>query len=178
MTERLVGPIVLSALEYVWQRVRGCLDGMDTNEYLWEPVAGCWTVKLAADGSGRAPLQYPEPDPPPVTTIAWRTYHLGVDALERYSDRLFGTRATDLEPDQWFLDPDHARGALDAAWATFGAGVDSLGEDGMWRAIGPAWGPYAEETHAALLLHLFDELSHHGAEISLLRDLYRNRKLT
>lgn len=174
MSERLVGPAITSSLDYVWERVRGRLDDMETGEYLWEPVPGCWTVKLAADGSGRAPRSVPV-DPAPMTTIAWRTYHIGVDCLEDYSQRLFGRRGTDLEADQWYLDADHARTALDKAWAVFRAGVHDLGENGMWAKLGPAWGPYAEETHFALMLHTQDELSHHGAEISLLRDLYRNR---
>ena len=174
MSDRRVGPIILSSLDYVWERIRRGLDDMDTDEYLWEPVPNCWTVKLAADGSGRAPLSVPT-DPSPVTTIAWRTYHIGVDCLEGYSHRLFDRGGTDLEPDQWYLDADHARTALDRAWEVFRAGIHGLGEDGMWTALGPKWGPYAEEPRVALFLHSQDELSHHGAEIALLRDLYRNR---
>ena len=175
MPDRAVAPIIASSLDYVWERVRGRLEGMDTTEYLWEPVPDCWTVTLAADGSGRAPRSDQTVDPAPVTTIAWRTYHIGIDCLEDYSERLFGHRGTDLEPDQWFLDADHARTALDKAWAVFRSGVHDLGEEGMWQALGPKWGPYAEETHTALLLHTQDEISHHGAEIALLRDLYRSR---
>ena len=40
---------------------------------------------------------------------------------------------------------------------------------------GPAEGPYADYPKAALVLHIHREVIHHGAEVSLLRDLYRRR---
>jgi hypothetical protein len=43
------------------------------------------------------------------------------------------------------------------------------------RTLGPALGPYADDTYNAMFLHCHDELSHHGAEISLLRDLWAHR---
>jgi hypothetical protein len=43
----------------------------------------------------------------------------------------------------------------------------------MQRELGPDWGPYEHDSWAGLELHAQDELSHHGAEIALLRDLYR-----
>jgi hypothetical protein len=175
MGERHIAPMIASSLDFVWERVRGRLEDIDTGEYLWEPVPNCWTVRIGADGKARADFEHPEPDPAPVTTIAWRTGHIAVGCLESYSERGFGRRGTDLEPLQWFLDADHALDAMDKAWAAFRAGIHDLGEDGMWRKLGPDFGPYADETYAALLLHAQDEISHHGAEIALLRDLYRNR---
>ncbi|MGI8574399.1 MAG: DinB family protein, partial [Egibacteraceae bacterium] len=41
------------------------------------------------------------------------------------------------------------------------------------RPCGPVEGPFSEEPFAALILHLNREAIHHGAEIALLRDLYR-----
>jgi len=42
----------------------------------------------------------------------------------------------------------------------------------LMAPLGPAWGPYADQTHLALALHAERELVHHGAEVALLRDLY------
>ena len=167
--------MIASSLDFVWERVRRRLDGLDTDEHLWEPVRGCWSVRIGADGKTRAEFESPPPQPAPVTTIAWRMCHIAVDCLEFYSEGAFGRRGTDLEPDQWFLDADHALDAMDKAWAHFRAGIHGLAEDGMWQKLGSAFGPYADDTYAALLLHAQDEISHHGAEIALLRDLYRNR---
>ena len=41
------------------------------------------------------------------------------------------------------------------------------------RLLGPRGGPYAEDPMAELIAHINREVMHHGAEICLLRDLYR-----
>lgn len=64
---------------------------------------------------------------------------------------------------------------LDEAWATWDAGVAALGADGLARPCGPAEWPFAHKPVATLVLHIHRELIHHGAEIALLRDLYRVR---
>jgi hypothetical protein len=43
--------------------------------------------------------------------------------------------------------------------------------------VGPIAGGYAGSTRVAFVLHELDELSHHGAEIATLRDLYRATRL-
>ena len=45
---------------------------------------------------------------------------------------------------------------------------------GLARPVGPAEGPYAEHPMATLILHINREVMHHGAEVCLLRDLYRD----
>ena len=51
----------------------------------------------------------------------------------------------------------------------------ALGPEGMARPCGPAEGPFAELPLAGLVLHINREVIHHGAEIALLRDLYRHQ---
>jgi hypothetical protein len=68
---------------------------------------------------------------------------------------------------------DEALAQLDTAYDAWSAGVESLGEEGLARQVGPAEGPWAESPYADLILHINRELIHHGAEICLLRDLYR-----
>ena len=43
------------------------------------------------------------------------------------------------------------------------------------RPVGPAEGAFTEYPFATLVLHINREVIHHGAEISLLRDLYGRR---
>jgi hypothetical protein len=62
---------------------------------------------------------------------------------------------------------------LDAAYELWHNGVRRLSDEGLRRPIGPAEGPFAEHPMAALILHINREAIHHGAEIALLRDLYR-----
>ena len=47
-----------------------------------------------------------------------------------------------------------------------------LDAEALARPCGPAEGPFAEYPMATLVLHINREVIHHGAEISLLRDLY------
>jgi hypothetical protein len=43
----------------------------------------------------------------------------------------------------------------------------------LWERIGDVGGPYADGTRLSWVLHVLDEVVHHGAEIALLRDLYK-----
>ena len=56
-----------------------------------------------------------------------------------------------------------------------GFGVVDRGDGGaeLMRPIGPSEGQFVEEPMAALVVHINREVLHHGAEIALLRDLYR-----
>ena len=53
------------------------------------------------------------------------------------------------------------------------AGVPSLDEAGLARPVGPAEGPWQDRSYAALVLHINREVIHHGAEVALLRNLFR-----
>jgi hypothetical protein len=49
-----------------------------------------------------------------------------------------------------------------------------LAEQLDWHwPTGPTEGPYADAPVAQLVLHINREVLHHGAELALLRDLYR-----
>lgn len=50
-----------------------------------------------------------------------------------------------------------------------------LDDTGLAQPCGPAEGPWADLPMAALVLHINREVIHHGAEIALLRDLWRAR---
>jgi hypothetical protein len=173
-TKGLVESLVLSSLDYIWERLRSRCNGLTQAEYLWEPVAGCWSVR-DNDGAASVDRIEPDPDPAPVTTIAWRLWHIGSDCLAGYTQGGLGPWPLRVRDREWFMDVDQALAAVDSAWAAFRGGLGALGEDGMNSALGERWGPYAEDSWAALVLHAQDELSHHGAEIALLRDLYAAR---
>ena len=172
-------------LDLHWRaQLRPRLDGLTDEEYRWEPVAGCWNVRPRgtstapmAVGSGDFTIDFalPEPDPPPVTTIGWRIGHLVVGVLGARAAGHFGGPPVDYESHEYPGDAATALAQLDAAYAAWTAGARGLGEEGMHRPCGPAEGPYAEAPMAALVLHINREVLHHGAEIALLRDLYRWR---
>ena len=170
--ERRIAPTVIGSLDFVWSRISDRVAGLSEREYLWEPVAGCWSARPGADGRWKVDRVAEEPSPPPVTTIAWRLWHIGSECLAGFTARGLGPWPLEVRGREWYGEPEAALAAADQAWRAFRAGLVGLGEDGLWRQLGPDWGPYSTDTWTALALHVMDELAHHGAEIALLRDLY------
>lgn len=68
---------------------------------------------------------------------------------------------------------DEALVRLQQAIDLWQAGVKGLDDEAMLRPLGPRGGSYADDSYAALTLHINREVMAHGAEICLLRDLYR-----
>jgi hypothetical protein len=163
-------------LEFHWQMsLMRRLEGLTDAEYFWEPVAGCWTIRPAGDGRFTYDERWPSPDPPPFTTIAWRIGHIAGSVLERRITNHFGAGNFGLADVQWPGTAADAIAMLEDRYASWKAGVQSLGNEGLARAVGPAEGRYAEHPYATLILHINREVIHHAAEIGVLRDLYRDR---
>lgn len=99
---------------------------------------------------------------------------------------VFGMRAANhfgagAVSSQDFPYPGGARRALEQLDTTYAAGEMAyvhLYPADLARPCGPVEGPYAEYRLVALVLHINREAVHHGAEVLLLRDLYRNRART
>ncbi|MFC5057424.1 DinB family protein [Saccharothrix xinjiangensis] len=175
---------LVDQLDWHWQHhLRPRLDGLGDEEYAWEPVAGCWSVRPRgastapmAVGGGDLVLEFavPEPVPAPVTTISWRLAHLVVGVLGARAASHFGGPPVGYETFDYPATAAGALARLDEAYARWRDGVAGLGERDLARPCGPAEGPYAEHPLAALVLHVNREVLHHGAEVLLLRDLYRH----
>jgi hypothetical protein len=112
----------------------------------------------------------------PVTTIAWRLAHLGVQVFGARVASHFGGPPVDPQTFEFAGTASGALRQLDDVYAVWLAGVKGLGDDGLARPCGPAEGLFADEPLAALVLRINRETPHHGAEIALLRDLYANRR--
>src|SRR5207249_5654797 len=86
--------LLIEQADFHWRnQLRPRLEGLTDDEYRWEPVPGAWNVRprgeavtrMAAGGGDLVvDWEWPEPVPPPVTTIAWRFAHIIVG--------VFGTR--------------------------------------------------------------------------------------
>lgn len=111
-----------------------------------------------------------------MTTIAWRLDHVIVGVLGLRSASHFGGPPCDYDSFGYAGTAAGALRQLDEAYATWTEGVRGLGAAGLAQPCGPAEGPFAEYPMGTLVLHINRETIHHGAEICLLRDLYRNRK--
>jgi hypothetical protein len=171
-------------------------DGTDTRvgpmtdeEYFWEPVPGCWSVRRRADRLGaRATLlegqgdwgrdsaAYPHPWPPPFTTLAWRLSHL-TELLTLRADHTAGSHTLTRDDYPVSGDAADAVAAFDAgadAWRKALLSVDDTALDTVGYCTYPH-GSDAEEPFIDIAWWVNQEVLHHGAEIAMLRDLYRER---
>jgi len=172
--------------QFTWHwdtAARPRLEGLTDDEYFWEPAPGAWNVHPR--GTGTAPIQagsgdftidfaFPEPDPAPVTTIAWRLGHLLVGVFGARVGSHFGGPAVDYDSYDYPGTAADALDHLDAVVALWVDGVRGLDEEALARPVGEAEGPWAEHPMETLVLHIHREAIHHLAEIALLRDLWAN----
>jgi DinB superfamily len=177
------GRLLVGQLEFYWDvHLRPRLDGLGDDEFFWEPVEGCWSLRRAAGGGWRLDGLGQDPDPPPVTTIAWRLVHVGATCLANRASAFFGDPLVPEDADMF--DPRRvprdlpgggaeAVAFLERCYRRWHDGVAALDAEGLARPLGPKGGPFAEDPMAELIAHINREVMHHGAEICLLRDLYR-----
>lgn len=156
---------------------RQYFEGLTDDELHWEPVAGMWGMRLRAEASTPAPATVPgdywfdgvgtNPDPAPLTTIAWRMAHMISMALST-SDDLSGVERGPLPA----LRYDAAgmlevwRGALD----DFVHAVRALSDEQLGSPL-PAISD--DVTHAGWVSHIALEIALHSAEVGTMRHLYR-----
>ncbi|GAB3934032.1 DinB family protein [Micromonospora vulcania] len=167
-------------LDRHWHKnLRPRLHGLADEEYFWEPVRGCWSIRPRGTsatpmsaGSGKWTMDSasPDPVPAPVTTIAWRLAHIIVSCLGYRVGWHFGGQDVDSQTFAYAATADEALGQLDEMYGRWNAGVRALSDADLENppTVGPERFPME-----GIVLHVNRELIHHGAEISLLRDLYR-----
>lgn len=175
-------PLLREQITWHWtNQLRDRLEGLTDDEYFWEPAPGSWNVRPR--GTSTAPVQagsgamtidfaFPQPDPAPFTTIAWRLGHVIVGVLAVRNASHFGRTPTDYQSFEYAATAKDALAQLDAEYAAWVDGVESLGEAGLARPAGEAEGPFSGYPMGALVLHINRELIHHLSEVCLLRDLY------
>ena len=171
--------------EFALDRLVTRVQGMTDPEYLWEPVANCWSVRrrqeaqtTRAFGAGDWVLEFDraEPGAEPFTTIAWRVCNLYSGLLMR-ADYTNGAKS--LTWDEITM-PHTATAAVDAivlSGASWRSTMDELHDadlDEIGRSSFP-WGLDPQLPYISIVWWVNQELLHHGAEIALLRDLYRER---
>lgn len=165
-------------------QVRPGLDGLTDEEYFWEPAPGAWSIRpraeartpMAAGGGDLvADFELPEPDPAPVTTIAWRLGHVIVGVFGARNAAHFGGAPMDYFTVDWPGDARSALALLDDVYAGWVQGARGLDEARLAQPVGESEGDFAAHSYAALVLHIHREAIHHLAEVALLRDLFRRR---
>lgn len=124
-------------------------------------------------------FEYPEPAPAPFTTIAWRMGHVAIGVFGMRAANHFGDGADaagiTYESTDWPLTAAGGLALLDQHYDAWLSGIRKLDAAALAEPCGPAEGPFAAYSMAALILHISREAIHHGAEIALIRDLYAHR---
>lgn len=163
---------VLDQLDFYWANWRPKLDGLTDAEYFWEPVPGCWSVRRTERGT-EFDFAFPPPEPPPFTTLAWRLCHIADHVLAMRVSHHFGDGSYRIDHTDYPASAEAALQHLDRQHRLWRDGLGGMDAQRWQQPVGPAEGPYADRSYLALVLHLNREIFHHGAEVSLLRDLYR-----
>ena len=131
-----VSDVILDSMDRMFAQLVDRLDGLTNSEDLWEPAAETWSVRAGqgdvplVDGAGERDV-----DPAPVTTIAWRLWHIAVDCFDDYTRRFSGDTADASAV--WTLDADEAIEILQQKWTTYRSVI--AGRD-WWDELGDTWG--------------------------------------
>lgn len=154
--------------DLTWALFEYHLDRLEPEDFLWEPASHCWTVRRTADGTWVPDWADTEPDPVPVPTIAWLSWHIGWwwgTTLDHTESRPPRARTDVTWPGpgkptvEWLR--DHR-----TAWLTALAGLT----DPDLSATAPfPWQNDPEHTVADMLAWANAELMKNAAEIGQLR---------
>jgi hypothetical protein len=176
---------LLEQLTFHWDhQARPRLDGLTDDELLWEPAPGAWSIRPR--GEARTPMAggggdlvadfaVPQPDPAPITTIAWRLGHVSVGVFGARVASHFGGPPMEYTTVEWPGTAKETLAMLNETYTAWIAGVRGLDEARLAEPCGEAEGPFGHLPYATLVLHINREAIHHLAEVALLRDLYRSR---
>jgi hypothetical protein len=176
---------LVDQIDWHWNHhLRRRLIGLTDEEYFWEPTPGAWNIHPRGQGttefqggSGDFTIDwaFPEPQPAPVTTIAWRLAHMIIGVLAARVHGHFDGPEADYTTWDYAGTADGALAQLDEAYAAWLAGVRRWTGAALLEPCGPAEGPWGDSPRADIVLHINRELIHHGAEVALLRDRWTHR---
>lgn len=159
---------IRSQFDLAWALTDLHLSALQDEDFLWEPARRCWTVRHDGSGRWRADFAEVEPDPVPVPTIGWLTWHI----VYWWSGALAS------------LSGDTPRRPTEVMWAGTGpAAVSQVrGLAGQWRELLAdmassrlaesstfPWGTTDPRTVADTALWVTVELTKNAAEIGQLR---------
>ena len=161
--------LLAATMKEAYTRLRDRLEGLTDEEFFWLPVPNAWTIYEDRPGHWAYHYAIPDPDPAPVTTIAWQVTHL---ATTRFMYHEWAYGAAKLTFPELVIPSNVARAVefLHDGYEALWADLEEETEDGLdrprktnWGEMWPAWRIFTSMTdHDAL----------HTGTIGGLRDLY------
>lgn len=168
-------------------------NGLMDDELLWEPMSGCWTVRPVEESQTATPFVVGAwvadfdaalaPATEPLTSIAWLFWHVGsmpgrtaqLDFLGGAHTAASGWTSPYIAAHPIFTTAEAAVGTMRAGWRELGAALRSASDEQLEQPV-RFWGyggPGPKGTGAQVVALMLNEVSHHGTQIGVLRDLYR-----
>ncbi|MCD5316428.1 DinB family protein [Kineosporia babensis] len=154
--------------DLAWSFFEYHLERLEDGDFLWEPGPLCWTMNPQADGTWEPDWAESEPDPIPVPTIAWTSWHLTWwlgSALEQAA----GREPLDPLTVAWPGVGEPAVTLLRELGAQWVAVLDGLDDETLAAATSYPWPADAGRTVADTAAWVNAELMKNAAEIGTLR---------
>lgn len=162
--------LLATEMDEAWEALSSWIDGLKDSEYFWEPVPSCWTVHSNKEGHWIVDYEIPQPDPSPITTIAWKLVHLASCKI-MYQEYAFGEGKLTWDELPIPHNASEAISWLEEAHSQLRRELDNLKDTDLeemrptnWGEMWPTW---------RIFWTMISHDLHHGAEIGCLRDIYR-----
>jgi hypothetical protein len=175
-------------------------NGLSDEELLWEPAPGSWSVRPANQSWTATPFEVDDwvvdfdagakaarfaddgIGTEPLTSIAWLLWHVGSQPGRTAElDFLGGSRTAEsgwtspyIATHPIFTSAEQAVSTMQAGWRDLGTALRSASDEDLERPT-RFWGyggPGPMGTGAQIVASTLNEISHHGTQIGVLRDLY------
>ncbi|WP_137149361.1 DinB family protein [Mycolicibacterium sp. CR10] len=157
-----------SQFELAWSLAELHLAALVEDDFLWEPAALCWTVRQDDAGVWRPDWAEVEPDPVPVPTIAWLTWHIDYWWTATI-DAVAGGAPRDPSEVPWPGDGAAAVSRLRDLAAQWSKMLADMTDQDLTAPAQFPWGPDAGRTVADTILWATVELTKNVAELGQLR---------
>ncbi|WP_229401668.1 DinB family protein [Micromonospora okii] len=154
--------------DLTWALFEYHLERLEPADFRWEPAAHCWTVRPGPGGGWVPDWADTEPDPVPVPTIAWLTWHIGW-WWSVASDHAEGRPARERADVGWPGAGEATVGWLRDLRGRWVAYLDGLTDADLDAAVAFPWPADSGHTVAHQLGWVNAELMKNVAEIGQLR---------
>ncbi|WP_258534557.1 DinB family protein [Streptomyces sp. PT12] len=156
--------------DLAWALFEYHLERLDEDDFLWEPGPLCWTVRPTAERAGGWVPDWSdkEPDPIPVPTIGWISWHIGW-WWSVTLDHLEGRTPRDRTEITWPGSGEAAIAWLSELRAAWREKLGRLTDEDLDAPASFPWPDDAAHTVAHTLAWLNTELTKNVTEIGQLR---------